>query len=511
VTGNAAPDAVAQVRRLLDEALEAYADDPVAGARLQAHRDRLDEPLRVAIAGRVKAGKSTLLNGLVGERLAPTDAGECTRVVTWYRRGVIPRVVLHPVEGPERVLPVHRQDGALQLELDGTEPGNVERLVVDWPTGSLAELTLIDTPGISSLSVGLSDKTRALLEDEELPGADAVVFLTRQMQPDDLAFLRRFQEATGGAGVQTTTITVLSRADEIGGGSLDALLAAAKVARRTAEDPEVRALSHAVVPVCGLLGLAGRSLRHRDFVALRSLATADRRDLESMLLTADRFVRPEAPVPVSRELRESLLERLGPFGIRLAVALIRTGVPTADALASELVRRSGLDELQRLLAVHFTQRGAALRVGTSVRMVERLLRERPPADGAALAARAEAIRLGCPELAELELLARLRAVEAPFSRTVRAQAERLLGAEGDGIAARLGLPEDSSVERRRRRAEAELARWRERASDPLARRPAADAADLLVRTCEAMLSALDGPEPVAAAGGSARSAAQPSA
>ena len=48
---------------------------------------RLDQPLRVAIAGKVNPGKSTLLNALVGDHLAPTDARECTRVVTWYRDG----------------------------------------------------------------------------------------------------------------------------------------------------------------------------------------------------------------------------------------------------------------------------------------------------------------------------------------------------------------------------------------------------------------------------------------
>ena len=34
-----------------------------------------------------------------GEQVAPTDAGECTRVVTWYRDGTTPRIVLHPARG----------------------------------------------------------------------------------------------------------------------------------------------------------------------------------------------------------------------------------------------------------------------------------------------------------------------------------------------------------------------------------------------------------------------------
>ena len=60
-------------------------EPPATAQWLRQQLGRLDEPLRVAIAGKVKAGKSTLLNALVGEQVAPTDAGECTRVVTWYR------------------------------------------------------------------------------------------------------------------------------------------------------------------------------------------------------------------------------------------------------------------------------------------------------------------------------------------------------------------------------------------------------------------------------------------
>ena len=58
--------------------------------------------LRVAIAGKVKAGKSTLLNALVGDELAPTDAGECTQVPWWFHDGLTYRVTLHPKHGPSR-------------------------------------------------------------------------------------------------------------------------------------------------------------------------------------------------------------------------------------------------------------------------------------------------------------------------------------------------------------------------------------------------------------------------
>ena len=482
---------VDDVRRLLDDALAVYRDVPDVLTVLRVQRERLDEPLRIALVGRVKAGKSTLLNALVGERLAPTDAGECTRVVTWYRHGAVPRVALHPVGGPPKVLPVRRVDGALRLDLAGTPPEDVERLVIDWPTAGLAVATLLDTPGMSSLDVGISARAWELLDRDELPVADAVVFLTRQMQPEDLDFLARFQEATGGSGVHTTTITVLSRADEVGAGRVDALLAAQQVARRMSEDPAVRARSQAVVPVAGLVGLAGRMLRHREFVALRSLATADRAALDLALLSVDRFSRTEAPVPVSPELRAVLIERLGLFGIRLAVALIRTGVSDAGELGDQLVRRSGLAELQRLLTVHFVQRSAALRAATAVRLVERMLRQRPVADAGPLKARVERIQVGSQELVELGLLARSRAADGPIPPEFRAEAERLLGAEGPGPADRLGLAAAAPPEELRAAALAALDRWRARAADPMARRPTVDAYAALARSCEAVVASID--------------------
>ena len=46
---------------------------------------RVSTPPRIVIVGRLKAGKSTLLNALVGAPVAETKALEATNVVTVYQ------------------------------------------------------------------------------------------------------------------------------------------------------------------------------------------------------------------------------------------------------------------------------------------------------------------------------------------------------------------------------------------------------------------------------------------
>jgi len=134
--------------------------DLATRSELDEARRRLAGPLRLAFAGRVKAGKSTLLNALVGEELAPTDASECTRVVTWYVGSDHPEVLLFARDGSVSPRPYRRDGGPVDVDL-GRPLDEIDHLEIRWPSGRLRGMTLIDTPGIGSLSAETARRAEA--------------------------------------------------------------------------------------------------------------------------------------------------------------------------------------------------------------------------------------------------------------------------------------------------------------------------------------------------------------
>jgi hypothetical protein len=481
------------VADLVRDALAVYRDDPAAVAALEGYARRLAEPLRIAVAGMVKAGKSTLLNAMIGEEIAPTDTGECTRIVTWYRYGHSPRIMLYPVEGEPRTLPLKRVDGSLVFVLGRDRAEDVERLVVDWPSEHLKDVTLIDTPGIASLSAEVSARSVNFLTPADTPSqADAVIYLMRHMHASDLRFLESFKDTTAGRSGTVNALAVLSRADEIGAGRIDSLISAVDIAERYSRDHSLRKLALGVVPVAGLLAQSARSMRQSDYESLALLAGTDRPARERMLLSTDRFLRGTVPEGLGTDARASLLERFGLFGIRLAVVLIRNGFTEPTPLAHELARRSGLDPLLEMVAVQFQARADALKARTALVGVETLLRGSPRDGSGQLAAALERLQANAHEFRELKLLATLRTTGVSLSHELADEAERLIGGWGTAPHLRLGLkadaaPDEVSSEVRRR-----LNRWRLVAENPLTDRSGMDVCRVVIRSCEGVLAECGG-------------------
>jgi hypothetical protein len=488
-TSTGSGDLATEVRRVADEALRVAKGTDQEAAVVTA-RTRLDEPLRVAIAGRVKAGKSTLLNALVGERLAATDAGECTKVVTWYRHALGYRVVAELRRAGTKELPFKRQDGVLDIDLDGLPLESIERIEVGWPSQKLLELTLIDTPGLASATAGTSERTEQALLDGEADGpgdADAVLYLMRHLHRSDVQFLEAFMDRSIAHASPINAIVVLSRADEIGAARPDALDSARTVATRYAADGRVRELASGVVPVAGLIAETGATLREAQVGWLREVAAlpVDRR--ESLLRSVDRFRDPDLN-PLGEEIREELLGRLGLFGLRLVVQLLADGeVRTATELSGALLERSGIRELQRILAERYAGRAEALKARSALaalRVIGEELDRRGVAGAPDVVVAVDRLEASSEELALLRLLHIVLTGAVALAPGERAEVDRLCGSGPP--AERMGLDPDATPTEVREAALGAIDRWRSRASNPMSDRRTIEAAEIVSRAYEAL-------------------------
>lgn len=482
-----------RVRALVESALSVYTATPYE-ATVRDLLSRLDEPLRVAVAGKVKAGKSTLLNALVGESLAPTDAGECTRVVTWYRHGLTYKASFERRDGT--VLPARfsRDNGSLEVFLDGNELADVRRIDVEWPTSTLQMMTLIDTPGIGSLTEEAGERTREFLSpsEEVHTPADAVLYLMRHMHHSDARFLESFHDDEAAKATPVNAIAVLSRADEIGGGQADSMRAAKRIAVRYRTDESVRRLCQTVVPVAGLLAQLGGTLTEQEFRSVAKLAALADDESDSLLVSADRFTRSASALALAPEEREYLIRRFGLYGLRLANALVRAGKATsARQLAEALRMRSGLDDLRRELTTHFAMRRDVLKARSTLLALGELTRRTSGNPGVAEVSEAvERVLAGAHELAELRLFTAVRSGAVQLDEDEAVEVERFATTMGSGPSERLALPADTPVRQLRAAALKAHSLWAVRAENPITPVAVVEAARIMQRSYESLIMEL---------------------
>ncbi|MGQ0824590.1 MAG: dynamin family protein [Actinomycetota bacterium] len=478
-----------ETRVLLAAAERALTDSP-ALPRVAALRARLDEPLRVAFAGRVKAGKSTLLNALVGEELAPTDAGECTRVVTWYRDGHTYRVTLRLNDGTAVPARFTREEGWLDVDLGDVDANDVERIDVEWPSRQLAEMTLIDTPGLGSASGEVSERARQFLavgDAGEPTDADAVIYLMRHLHQADLSFLEAFHDRALGAASPANTVAVLSRADEVGACRPEAMQTARRIAARYRADPRLRRLSQTVLPVAGLLAEASTTLTEAEYRALKALADEPAHDTDELMLTVDRFV-ADRPAPVTPVEREALLARLGLYGVRNAVRLLRLDAASgATELAARLRAQSGIDELRHTLTTLFAERADLLKARAALSALEAILAEHDEPGAEHLGAELERIVASAHELVEVHVLSTVRSGLVPLRPEEVAEIDLLLAQPGASAAERLGVAEGVA----REAVLAAIDRWKGRGEHALSNRAVVETSYAVVRTLEGILVGID--------------------
>lgn len=199
-------DALAMSRLLdaLEEHFDAHPlshDVPLRAARL---REALDSPLSVAVVGEFNAGKSTLINAFLGEKMLATGVLPTTSHVNVIRYGPRPIARWTNYEGEIEELPF---DEAAQLVKK--RPDDIAALEFRFPHPDLRSIHFWDTPGFNA-----PDDDHEARAEEALARADAIVWV---MDANQALSATQFDKVTEIARPEERLLVVLNKVERLAG------------------------------------------------------------------------------------------------------------------------------------------------------------------------------------------------------------------------------------------------------------------------------------------------------
>lgn len=526
---------------------------PVA-AKLRSAAARLAEPLRLAVAGQIKRGKSTLVNALLCEDVAVTGQLELTFTVSEFRHGAEPAVFVHyrdhTVDGP--LPPDELAAFTVRNPARLDQLRRIAKVEYAMPNELLRSFRLVDTPGLGSVHstdsqnaldfLGVSsafadtaereamERTMAAMgrtgrrvhQDtvDEIESADAVLYVfSGGLNERDYETVAQFVGPTAGGLSPLRAFAVLSNCDyywppdpdQPGSPSpvdYDPMAAARKIADRHLAEPEIRRVFFTILPVSGLVAVGARNLTLDDFALLGELGKADLGLLARKLGDAAWFAGvPEIKgVTLAQAERRRLIELLGGWGTFRACKYLKEfdgdGLDLAG-LQERLIADSGLPRLRELVEAHFGNRAAAIKLDSGLRDIAAeigrcrlgIQRDDAPAPEASdvldtIAERVEQLRLDESESAAMAVLIAYYNAELSFSAAELAQVLAVTGEYGTDPATRLGLPADTPVVELRATAVRLAGYWALKESDPGLGRADRRAAVVVRRCYDRLLDAL---------------------
>ena len=278
-----------------------------------AARERLARPLTIAIMGEFSAGKSTFVNALLGEAVAPMGVLPTTNTINVFRRGTGRGARVHYRDGSIATVSAEQLDPYLR-NLDGSEADRIRHLEIDRVGERMGDAAVVDTPGLNALDEYHEKVAREFIEE-----ADAVVWM--------------FSATQGGTATEAGILAEL----RAGGRKVLGILNKVDVLDSPAEREELASylrsqLGEVLVEVLPLSARAALDQRTAAKAEAGDLFAAVDDALERHFLRRARELKVEL---TTRRLREAL--SLAKAGVEATVAELE-GRDADQSLATALAR-----------------------------------------------------------------------------------------------------------------------------------------------------------------------------
>lgn len=372
------PDIRTLIRQALDQAvvqLQPYGLPTSLLDSLAQLAPQLEQPCVVAVVGRVKAGKSSFINALLGEDLAKVGTTETTATINYFVYGQ-PNAQ-RPVRCFWRNQQYTDEERAFLDRLQGNDAETlrlaegIDHLEYRLPNDFLKHVTLVDTPGTQAVVNEHQDRTAEFIRlegqlrarhDQETSTlretADAVIYLIGQVaRSTDQEFLHEFNQATQGKSRALNAIGIIAKVDLLPELLRTRQTMAAKVGHQLKDS------LNTVLPVSAGLKRALDDLLQKDGESLKRLINAlhqiPPKRLEKLLDSEEFYLELECAVSAAE--RRALLGTM-PWTVFTAIGRL-AGNPelTLPRIVSEIEQIAGFAPLREALERHFFQRSQFLR------------------------------------------------------------------------------------------------------------------------------------------------------
>lgn len=366
--------------------------------RFQRLRDEADMPCVLAVAGKVKAGKSSFLNALLGVDLAMVGTTETTATINYFRYPKPDEVI-----DPNKPVIVYWNDGrppeaqtrefldSLQGHtpevLDKAEKIHHLEYVLEHET--LKRITLVDTPGFGSVEDRHEQRTESFFNPERAAnlrkkqeevsnelaeGADAVIYVS--MRVPDMGTKKFFGEYVpnitplNALGVMTKIDSEYNATSEVITNMCNDLARSFKEQLST------------VVPVSAGIYHAVKKLQKNDNERLKwlqeNLRKIPQTDFERRFDSSLTFLEETGPYnnlfckyDLSCETRKEMVGDL-PWMVFFNIAKVLYYKDLNEAI-DYLLDYSGMDKVKTILDQQFFSRARAIRCSRIVRETQGLL------------------------------------------------------------------------------------------------------------------------------------------
>lgn len=321
------------------------------------------QPFNLAVVGRMKAGKSTLINGILGASLVISDVEEATATLNWICKGSEEQLQQFEValrDGTMKMYPLkelHKWTGKREDVLARIRATRFLRLFSN--ALKLEEIQIIDTPGTGS-AVEEHEIARDFLNPETIAEsiaeggkADAIIYVIPPVgREQDAETLEVFASTRFPNSGPYNSIGVLHKWDALGGEFPREQ--AKKMALRLREQFDGKVAD--VIPVSGPLALAARSAPDTFFSGILSLTNEDAKVIESALRLPDRWAKD----PRRQSVRDKHPMPWPSFKLLVQLCLSENIVTTAVA-RQRCLEESGIEELESFLRERFFSQSSIIK------------------------------------------------------------------------------------------------------------------------------------------------------